>query len=1301
MTGAPELKNQTVTTTNGTFAFSEPAAGGFLVAHKPGLATIWKQMNQMFGFVQASDEKLQLVLAPPAALAGVVLDGTGKPVPHAAVFVSMAVSEMSEETPGRAFNFITDRTARESFAARTDAAGHFRIENFPTNATANLGVQSPGKALGQTQSAFFRGGSLPWRGGQEDIKLVVEPAGNVEGKIVVEGASSPPPIARLTLQPAGPAFFGSGASEPVQSAADGTFRISDVAAGSYRIRADFGTNAVSEWVADTAPVTVESAQTTRDVQVTAAHGGLLEVAVLSDADHQPLPQIQISAYKMDLQSVARSDSYGIVRLRLSPGEYQVAAFRQGMPSAQTSASVEAGQTNRVEIDIVAPKKITGIIRLPDGQPAAGLSVSMIGGFGPNMNAVKTDAAGKFEWEWNSPQYGPNNMNQSLCVLVRDPAHNLAVAQDVDQDSGTLDLKLAPGLTLFGKVTSDAKPVSNATATLVFWTGNQGAWLEGFSRTNIPGQFEISALPPGRRYGITVSAPGYGQRQINDFTVATGPGRQELDPIELKPANLQMAGQVLDVDDQPVADTYVNLSGDGQPASGVSTDREGRFRFEHVCEGSAQISANNNSGSYGNISAEGGDTNIVLRLGQNFNNGPGTTTHKIKGTVSDADGQPVAGAQVAVFPSNGWIQWRKTGTNGAFSLAWALQPWQLQQSGGNAMLVVRDLAHELAATEDLPEDTTNLDVTLKPALKIHGLVNNVDGSPLAGAQVGLWIKTGNNYGQLDQQTFVTDGQGRYEIKSLPSDAEYIIFASANGHGKVQQPLKNDPDTKLMELPPFILKPADRFLAGQVVDQDEKPVSGANVSLNGDGQPNGQMTTDSKGRFHFQVCEGQVQVMANGRNTFGNVSAEGGDTNVVLRLGQNYNGGPGVKPHKLTGVATGPDGQPVSGVRVTVFPTYGQDEWRKTEADGAFHLSWSLPPWQRQSGGGALLIARDIAHNLAVTAPLTEETTHLDIVLKPALTLAGRVEDVRGKSLVNTPITVLLKAGNGYSQINEQMSFTDARGRYEINSLPLDAQYLIIVNAPGHGSKQQPVQNNSATNRLVLPPFVLKLADQVLAGRVLDLNDKPVSGIMVQLNGDGQPNGNTTTDSHGQFHLQVCSGQINLFAYSQYGGGNAQTTATAGDTNVVIRLRSQSGFPRPAPRHTLLKGKPLPDLTAVNLASDVVPAGRPVLLCLFDAGQSLSRHLIHQLDRQAAALAQQNITVVGVQAVVASDETFGQWKTNSLVAFPIGRVSEKSERTKWAATVQSLPWLILADGSHRVVAEGFPIETLEEEIGKLPK
>ena len=207
--------------------------------------------------------------------------------------------------------------------------------------------------------------------------------------------------------------------------------------------------------------------------------------------------------------------------------------------------------------------------------------------------------------------------------------------------------------------------------------------------------------------------------------------------------------------------------------------------------------------------------------------------------------------------------------------------------------------------------------------------------------------------------------------------------------------------------------------------------------------------------------------------------------------------------------------------------------------------------------------------------------------------------------------------------------------------------------------------------------------------------------VSLSGEDQPEGNVATDSKGRFHFQVCEGQIRLFAYSQNGGGNAQATVEAGDTNVVMTLSSQPGNMPQTPHRASLKGSPLPDLATVNLASDTAPAGKPVLLCLFDASQRPSRHVVHQLNEQAAALQQQGVTVLGVQAAVTSDETFNEWKTASPVSFPVGRVTEKSEKSKWAAAVPALPWLILTDANHRVIAEGFSLDELDAQIKKLAK
>jgi len=129
--------------------------------------------------------------------------------------------------------------------------------------------------------------------------------------------------------------------------------------------------------------------------------------------------------------------------------------------------------------------------------------------------------------------------------------------------------------------------------------------------------------------------------------------------------------------------------------------------------------------------------------------------------------------------------------------------------------------------------------------------------------------------------------------------------------------------------------------------------------------------------------------------------------------------------------------------------------------------------------------------------------------------------------------------------------------------------------------------------------------------------------------------------------------------------------------------------------------LPDLAAVNLAGDAAPAGKPVLVCLFDASQRPSRHVLHLLDQQAAALAQKNVAVLGVQAALTGDDVFNEWKTGNPVSFPVGRVTEKSDKAKWASSVTALPWLILTDASHRVVAEGFSLDELDGQIQKLGK
>ena len=136
-------------------------------------------------------------------------------------------------------NELFGNIARDLFTARTSADGKFRIENFPADAQAILLVKKTGKALRQTAS-LIRYDELPFHAGQEDIILTLDPAGSVAGKVVVRGTGQPLAHAVVGLEPA---TQGIGTllldQKPIASAADGSFQIPDVPAGSYQSDGDF------------------------------------------------------------------------------------------------------------------------------------------------------------------------------------------------------------------------------------------------------------------------------------------------------------------------------------------------------------------------------------------------------------------------------------------------------------------------------------------------------------------------------------------------------------------------------------------------------------------------------------------------------------------------------------------------------------------------------------------------------------------------------------------------------------------------------------------------------------------------------------------------------------------------------------------------------------------------------------------------------------------------------------------------------------------------------------------------------
>jgi hypothetical protein len=134
--------------------------------------------------------------------------------------------------------------------------------------------------------------------------------------------------------------------------------------------------------------------------------------------------------------------------------------------------------------------------------------------------------------------------------------------------------------------------------------------------------------------------------------------------------------------------------------------------------------------------------------------------------------------------------------------------------------------------------------------------------------------------------------------------------------------------------------------------------------------------------------------------------------------------------------------------------------------------------------------------------------------------------------------------------------------------------------------------------------------------------------------------------------------------------------------------------------LLVGEVIPKFDGIRTGFPAEELKNKVLLvCFFDMNQRPSRSCITELAKQASQLREKAVTVVAVQATRMDQNTLNEWVKKNSVPFAVGMVEGDSEKTRFAWGVRSLPWLILTDTRHVVVAEGFVLSELNEKLIKI--
>jgi len=86
----------------------------------------------------------------------------------------------------------------------------------------------------------------------------------------------------------------------------------------------------------------------------------------------------------------------------------------------------------------------------------------------------------------------------------------------------------------------------------------------------------------------------------------------------------------------------------------------------------------------------------------------------------------------------------------------------------------------------------------------------------------------------------------------------------------------------------------------------------------------------------------------------------------------------------------------------------------------------------------------------------------------------------------------------------------------------------------------------------------------------------------------------------------------------------------------------------------------------------------------------------LNRKAKQLRDQGVFVVCIKASNLPKKRLNDWRKKERISLPIGMVGDDSIKTKQQWAVQSIPWLILTNRNHVVIAEGFSLNELNDKI-----
>ena len=222
----------------------------------------------------------------------------------------------------------------------------------------------------------------------------------------------------------------------------------------------------------------------------------------------------------------------------------------------------------------------------------------------------------------------------------------------------------------------------------------------------------------------------------------------------------------------------------------------------------------------------------------------TASGQIHGTVTDADGSPIADADIALVHDQHDLASVETDENGTYSFA---------APTGSHRLTADSPAHEPANTSVAvtPNDDIELNVSLSlETAEVAGVVTDDASNPLSDAQVILSTDG-------DQHTnTTTDENGAYALE-VPAET-YTVTVEKPGYEESSEPISLDPGGQTVHN--ATLEALDGTVTGTVTGEDDSAIAAANVTLFDEDIVVASTETADTGEFTLQAPPGSYELVA---------------------------------------------------------------------------------------------------------------------------------------------------------------------------------------------------------------------------------------------------------------------------------------------------------------------------------------------------------------------------------------------------------------------------------------------------------